>query len=592
VDRTGNVGTARITLLIDNTPPEVVWNEPQDGDFRPGPLVEFSGTATDEYSGVQTVRVNGESASVSMSLWTASLALEDGEHSVTLQVTDLAGNTSSMSRVVYVDSTSPSLSLADSPWISDRLSYPCVCDTSQSWCTLGCLADAGAKTINDQLFMIRNPVFEKMAEKLSYSDPADIEGNNLPTFRIRASDSFGAVTTLPVDLVVEYRYTFGYENPSAWTRVPFDPGIGYTHVLPISTGMDQRIGDCDHHDMHTVEIRVKDRAGNEDVSEYVFRVQIIPAPLEILVDRHYASNTADPHNLLHLAGRLEDCAVSTIMPYLNCNNDTYEELFSNHDEHPDGLRIEHVTIKNPNNYPVKMMASFAATEAKIWMLTGKRMIAYDSYYSSMDFPMCDENCLGLNVDPCLTGKCQRDDFLDYACTSTCGPAASHLGNVLETPMQDLALSVELRKGTPTGQVVLKTNGRYELEPNTTYHLYTKLPRIPQIYHRKSLVTYAYENRFEGVKYRHKYRGTTPSGTVYIRREPITSSALTTYEYLKKADWEKGFRLEYDIMPFDVLVARGDREGSAFVVVNLSDIRQGGDLEVVNEVSVISRFPYE
>ena len=511
---------------------------------------------------------------------------------MTLEVTDRAGNTTTMSRVVYVDSSSPTVSLGDSPWITDRLSYPCVCDTSQTWCTMGCFADVPPMNINEQLFQFQNPTFEKIAEKLTYSGPEDIEGNNLPTFRIRASDSFGAVTTLPVDLVVEYRYTFNNTTPSSWRSATFSPGVGYSHVLPISTSMDARIGDCRHTDMHTVEIRVKDKAGNEDIKEYIFKVKIIPAPLEITVDRDYASNTSDPHNLRNLAGQLESCAVSTAAPFLDCNNDTYEELFNNHNEHPEGLRIEHVTIRNPNSYPVTMMASFAATEAKIWMLTGKRMIAYDSYYSSMEFPMCDERCLGLNVDPCLSGQCQRDDFLDYACTSTCGPASSHLGNVLETPMQDLALSIELRKGTPTGQVVQKNNGRYELEPNTTYHLYTKLPRIPSVYHRKSLVNYAYNNRFDGVKYRHKYRGATPSGTVYIRRGPILSSSLNTYEYLKRADWEMGFRLEYDVRPFDIIVARGDIEGSALVVGNLSDIRQGGDLEVVNEVSVISRFPYE
>ena len=80
----------------------------------------------------------------------------------------------------------------------------------------------------------------------------------------------------------------------------------------------------------------------------------------------------------------------------------------------------------------------------------------------------------------------------------------------------------------------------------------------------------------------------------LRNDPRISS-LVEFDTVKRHHGVSGFmRLISELRShdFDLLIARGDREGSAFVVGNLSDIRQGGDLEVVNEVSVISRFPYE
>jgi Glucodextranase, domain B/Carboxypeptidase regulatory-like domain len=96
-DRAGNTATASITVNLDKTPPKVNIASPSNGSTISLSTVSIglSGNQSDDLSGVAAVTCNGSPAAIVGSNFTCTVLLTQGPNSISVQATDVAGNTSS-----------------------------------------------------------------------------------------------------------------------------------------------------------------------------------------------------------------------------------------------------------------------------------------------------------------------------------------------------------------------------------------------------------------------------------------------------------------------------------------------------------------
>ena len=109
-DEAGNATSTTIDVSVDNTPPALDWTAPNDGDHVHGtiPLALTSDATSIQISLDSTPYADLDTPPFATTLDTTSLA--DGPHELTATATDEAGNTTSTSIDVSVDSAPPALS--------------------------------------------------------------------------------------------------------------------------------------------------------------------------------------------------------------------------------------------------------------------------------------------------------------------------------------------------------------------------------------------------------------------------------------------------------------------------------------------------
>jgi len=116
LDKAGNPGKASLSLVIDNTPPNVAVSGVREGQLVGGTLMLT--VSADDPSGVSSVELMADGAvriarltspPFAFSLNTASLA--DGPHSLDVIATDAPGNQAITSLSIVVDNTKPSAAL-------------------------------------------------------------------------------------------------------------------------------------------------------------------------------------------------------------------------------------------------------------------------------------------------------------------------------------------------------------------------------------------------------------------------------------------------------------------------------------------------
>src|SRR5258708_4674349 len=91
-DSTGAAASANATVNIDQAPPLLTIVSPANGDVTSSTSVPVSGLTSDTLSGVAGVTCNGTPATVTGSSFTCSFQITQGSISITVAVTDVAGN--------------------------------------------------------------------------------------------------------------------------------------------------------------------------------------------------------------------------------------------------------------------------------------------------------------------------------------------------------------------------------------------------------------------------------------------------------------------------------------------------------------------
>ena len=109
VDLAGNTATASVTVNIDKTPPLLTISSPVNGAAVSGSNLTVTGTVTDSLSGIAagSLICNGVAASVTGTSFSCVVPLVSGLNNVSVEATDVAGNTTTRSLSVTAQLASP-----------------------------------------------------------------------------------------------------------------------------------------------------------------------------------------------------------------------------------------------------------------------------------------------------------------------------------------------------------------------------------------------------------------------------------------------------------------------------------------------------
>ncbi|HXA83688.1 MAG TPA: carboxypeptidase regulatory-like domain-containing protein [Candidatus Dormibacteraeota bacterium] len=108
-DAVGSSVSASATINLDQAPPLVSITSPADSSVTASANVPVAGSSSDALSGLASVTCNGTPATISGGTFTCSLQITQGSLSVSVQATDVAGN--STTSAVTVSLQGPNLSI-------------------------------------------------------------------------------------------------------------------------------------------------------------------------------------------------------------------------------------------------------------------------------------------------------------------------------------------------------------------------------------------------------------------------------------------------------------------------------------------------
>ncbi|MFZ5863170.1 MAG: hypothetical protein ACOYXR_10070 [Nitrospirota bacterium] len=269
VDYLGNASSRQLEIYFMNTAPFVWLGSPTITNQRD---VVATGTYTDNGAGVAAITIRGITATIEADgTWSAPIGLQDGYNSIPIVITDQLGNVRQQVETIIVDRVPPTISAqySDAEFsIGSGQHYT------------GNLADA--------LALHAPPLYIETSRADLNGVPADnaaaLQINGIPYFGFVASDpNVNAVFTQKPDLVVQMQYSLGGTVRASWhnlaTQVPGD------YLVPLVTELlhpDWLTATPE--DQHTIEIRVRDLAGNETTFSFTFRVDfVVPAMAEVAV---------------------------------------------------------------------------------------------------------------------------------------------------------------------------------------------------------------------------------------------------------------------------------------------------------------------
>jgi hypothetical protein len=183
VDKAGNLRTATLTVNVDNTSPTAVLTSPKAAAHLRG-SVDASFVATDANVDTATLTIGTLSIDVkgktTQTINTASIA--DGTYTMTLTVTDIAGNTATSSASVTIDNTAPTVTIS-SPAANANLRGA----TTIIW--------AVTEANPDQVWLIIDGEQRDVTAQTSYAWDTSTVGDGAHTVVVQAVDKAGNVGT-------------------------------------------------------------------------------------------------------------------------------------------------------------------------------------------------------------------------------------------------------------------------------------------------------------------------------------------------------------------------------------------------------------
>lgn len=110
-DNDGNAATQKSTkFTVDTVPPSLNVTSPVDGLITNNSSLVVSGTTNDATSSPVTLTVNGKSVTVgSNGAFSTTVTLAEGANTITVKVVDKAGKTSTVTRTVTLDTSTPKI---------------------------------------------------------------------------------------------------------------------------------------------------------------------------------------------------------------------------------------------------------------------------------------------------------------------------------------------------------------------------------------------------------------------------------------------------------------------------------------------------
>ncbi|WP_425453868.1 S8 family serine peptidase [Oceanobacillus arenosus] len=105
------INSAPVNITLDTHAPVLTIDNPQDGFETNKETVTIGGIVSDDH--LDSVKVNGQAATVSNGHYSKSITLKNGKNEITVTATDKAGNVSQAAKVVVADKTVPKAPVVD-----------------------------------------------------------------------------------------------------------------------------------------------------------------------------------------------------------------------------------------------------------------------------------------------------------------------------------------------------------------------------------------------------------------------------------------------------------------------------------------------
>lgn len=110
-DNDGNAATQKsVTFTVDTVPPTLNVTSPADGLVTNNATLTVSGTTNDATSSPVTLTVNGKAVTVAANgSFSTNVQLTEGSNTITIVATDSAGKSTTVTRVVTLDTAAPTI---------------------------------------------------------------------------------------------------------------------------------------------------------------------------------------------------------------------------------------------------------------------------------------------------------------------------------------------------------------------------------------------------------------------------------------------------------------------------------------------------
>ncbi|MEW6505472.1 MAG: Ig-like domain-containing protein [Chloroflexota bacterium] len=271
-DNAGLTNTATVNVPYDATPPvisglDVSGTAGNNGWYRSN--VDVAGLAADATSGIALVQVNGQ----------PNLSLSDGVHSVTVRAVDQAGNESTQTITVRVDTTPPDL--------TPQIDTP---SGQNGWHVAAVQVDASADDATSGVESVRVRINGGSPQSL----PLTLDQDGIYTIEYEAVDLAGNLTTRtetvrvdttpPSANVISPAVTgnngWYIDNPSLTVDASDNLSGVQSRLIRVGSGTWQAPPLELPEGVHTVQVMAVDEAGNPSaVSAYTFLVDLTPPGL-------------------------------------------------------------------------------------------------------------------------------------------------------------------------------------------------------------------------------------------------------------------------------------------------------------------------
>lgn len=246
IDALGNEASSSFTVQFDNTAPVVNVSSPAASHET---TTVMSGTYSDNISGVQSITVQGQPATlIDGGTWNATITLVAGENIIPITVIDQAGTQLDTQTLLYLDLIAPVITTTDK---HSRVRF------SNSD---GSYTEAPLQDVNDAASPL---YFETNKVDLNgvLIDRTELDNNTIPYFGFTVSDQMGPSTASAADDIrVRIQYERDGEILSPWRDLV--PVSGEYLIPLVSEMLAPNWHQATPEEQHVIRIEASDVAGN------------------------------------------------------------------------------------------------------------------------------------------------------------------------------------------------------------------------------------------------------------------------------------------------------------------------------------------
>jgi hypothetical protein len=286
IDNAGNTSTTTQTVKLDVTPPSLSITIPSpdglNGWYVTAPTISV--TASDAISGMDKTEYSVDSGA-----WLSSMpALSDGAHSIQARATDNAGNISTATQIIKIDTVSPSLSISvpapdgSNGWyVSTFTASPAGFDAtsgiaSQSVSLDGATWLSSVNVATDGTYTIYARATDNAGNASTTTITVKID-TTAPSLSVNVPTPDGLngwFVTTPTLSIVKSDAISGINK----TEYSLDGGIWIASAPALSDGT------------HSIQVRVTDNAGNISTATQVVKIDTVSPSLSITAPTPTGSN--------------------------------------------------------------------------------------------------------------------------------------------------------------------------------------------------------------------------------------------------------------------------------------------------------------